>query len=134
MGVLVVVVVVVVGEAGKGGLGGGEGGAGGWGGRFWERKRGRGRVEGVGSGRGGVGGGRGGQQQVLGRKSGKVCKVCLQTAEFAPSSVNAASCRLGVLWRAFFGGLKGGKKGGFIQHAARSADTPNFGIFLSLTS
>ena len=29
--------------------------------------------------------------------SGKVCKVCLQTAEFAPSSVNAASCRLGVL-------------------------------------
>ena len=69
----------------------------------------------------------GGQQQVLGAKSGKVC-VCLQTAEFAPSSVNAASCRLGVLhekqnacppsplralWRAFFGGLKGGKKGGF---------------------
>ena len=45
-------------------------------------------------GGGGGGGGKGGQRRVLGAK---VCKVCLQTAEFAPSSVNAASCRLGVL-------------------------------------
>ena len=65
-----------------------------------------------------------------------MCKVCLQTAEFAPSSVNAASCRLGVLhekqnaWppsalrlsRArFLGGVKGGKKGGFTSD---SSNTP----------
>ena len=48
----------------------------------------------MGGGRGGGGGGgkeKGGGSNRL--KSGKVCKVCLQTAEFAPSSVNAASCR-----------------------------------------
>ena len=62
-------VVVGVGETGKGGRGGRGGG---------------------GSGRKKGGGGARGQER-------KVCKVCLQTAEFAPSSVNAASCRLGVL-------------------------------------
>ena len=72
----------------------------------------------------------------MGAKSGKVCKVCLQTAEFAPSSVNAASCRLGVLHEKqnacppsplagslvrVFWGLKGGKKGGFTSD---SSNTP----------
>ena len=129
---MLVVVVVVVGETGKGGgeggrtavLGAKKGGGG------------RGRVEGVGWGRGGVGGGRGGvggegERGGSNRFWGKVCKVCLQTAEFAPSSVNAASCRLGVLHekqnagslaRAFFGGCaKGGKKGGFTSD---SSNTP----------
>ena len=81
---------------------------------------------------GGRGKGKGGSNRF---KSGKVCKVCLQTAEFAPSSVNAASCRLGVLHEKqnacpppfagslarVFWGLKGGKKGGFTSD---SSNTP----------
>ena len=113
---------------GRGGAGGGGtwgGGGLGWGGRLWAKKGGEGVEEGGGRGKGGQFG-----------KNGKVCKVCLQTAQFAPSSVNAASCRLGVLhekqnacppsplqalWRAFFGALKGGKKGGFTSD---SSNTP----------
>ena len=100
------VVVVVVGEVARGGRGGGRGG-----------NRG---------GRLGRGGGQGGRGGGVGGAGGRG-----QTAEFAPSSVNAASCRLGVLhekqnpvralWCAFFWGLKGGKKGGFTSD---SSNTP----------
>ena len=106
---------------------GGAGGGGGVGGRGGDRAAGFG-----GGGRGGGGGGQGGKgggQQVLGAKSGKVCKVCLQTAEFAPSSVNAASCRLGVLHEkppspatcARFLGSERREKGGFTSD---SSNTP----------
>ena len=68
---------------------------GGGGGRGGGRKEGGVRWGEGGGGWLGEGGGRGGGRgKGKGFESGKVCKVCLQTAEFAPSSVNAASCRL----------------------------------------
>ena len=82
---------------------------------------------------GGRGGGGGGRGRVGGGFWERKCKVCLQTAEFAPSSVNAASCRLGVLHEKrcclppppLLGlardlGSEGGKKGGFTSESSNA--------------
>ena len=100
-----------------------EGGKGGGGGRGGGGSGGVGR--GGGGGRRGRSGGRFWEAGAATGLSGKVCKVCLQTPLRAGSASSMKKMRapppLRALWRAFVGGLKGGKKGGFTSD---SSNTP----------